>query len=126
MRVGRCLPAAATTIGAAVFPTILLAIHLTILLAILLPVHLTVLLPVFASIFPTIILPVFPAVLLPVLLPILLPIRAPIFLANIGLCRGEAGVQDPGHRQSREDGETHQNAGFHNGGWLHKKSSVRA
>ena len=122
MRVGRCLPAAATTIGAAVFPTILLAIHLTILLAILLPVHLTVLLPVFASIFPTIILPVFPAILLP----ILLPIRAPIFLANIGLCRGEAGVQDPGHRQSREDGETHQNAGFHNGGWLHKKSSVRA
>ena len=118
MRVGRCLPAAATTIGAAVFPTILLAIHLTILLAILLPVHLTVLLPVFASIFPTIILPVFPAVLL--------PIRAPIFLANIGLCRGEAGVQDPGHRQSREDGETHQNTGFHNGGWLHKKSSVRA
>jgi hypothetical protein len=116
------LSAAAATIGAAVFPTILLPIHLTILLAILLPVHLTVLLPVFASIFPTIILPVFPAVLLP----ILLPIRAPIFLANIGLCRGEVGVQDPGHRQSREDGETHQNAGFHNGGWLHKKSSVRA
>lgn len=113
-----CLPAAATAVSASVFLPVSAPVHLSVLPTILLPIHP----PVLAAILPPIILSVFPAVVLS----ILLPVCPPIFLPDISL--GQSGVwsQDSGYRHGRENGETHQNAGFHNDCWLHKKSSVRA
>jgi hypothetical protein len=99
-----------------------LAIHLSVLLAILLPVHLTVLLPIF----PPVILPVFPTIFPAVLLPICTAVFPPIFLPDVGLRRSDARGQDSGRRHGREDGETHQNAGFYKRCWFHHKSSMRA
>lgn len=123
---GRCLSSATATIGAAVFPAILLTIHLAVLLAILLPIHLSVLLAVLLPIFTPILLPVLPAIFPAVLLPVSTAVFSPIFLPDVGLRRGEAGAQDSSYRHDGKDGQTHQNAGLNKRCWLHHKSSMRA